>query len=112
MVLGQMERMMLDGCQGQAKRIAMDGLVQLGEAFAGVTDWSALGFHTGGFVCDGVPVLENLPGRPSLDELDALCAAMATSGGVALFIVPGVNATLCRQDPRRVTYAVRRLAAT
>ncbi len=36
-------------------------------------------------------MFEGFERRPGLDELDALGAALATSGGVALFIVPGVT---------------------
>ena len=56
-----------------------------------VSDFSALGFHVGGLVGEGVPVFEGFVRRPSLDELDALGAALATAGGVALFILPGVT---------------------
>jgi len=38
-----------------------------------------------------VPVFDGFKIRPTLDELEALGAALATSGGVALFIVPGVT---------------------
>ena len=38
-----------------------------------------------------MPVLTGLERRPTLDELDALGAGMATSGGVALFILPQVT---------------------
>jgi predicted aconitase len=58
---------------------------------SGTTDFSALGFHIGGIVGEGVPVVDGFSHRPSLDELDAMGAGMATSGGVALFIVPGVT---------------------
>jgi len=56
-----------------------------------VSDFSALGFHIGRLVGEGVPVLEGFARRPSLDELDALGATLATAGGVALFILPGVT---------------------
>jgi len=56
-----------------------------------VSDYSALGFHVGRLVGDGVPVFEGFPHRPGLDELDALGATLATAGGVALFIVPGIT---------------------
>ena len=57
----------------------------------GVSDYSALGYHVGALVGDGVPVFTGFPGRPSLDELDALGATLATAGAVSLFIVPGVT---------------------
>jgi predicted aconitase len=56
-----------------------------------ISDFSALGFHVGREVGGGVAVFEGFAGRPSLDELDALGAALGTSGGVSMFIVPGVT---------------------
>ena len=38
-----------------------------------------------------MPVLSGLKRRPTLDELDALGAGMATSGGVSLYILPQVT---------------------
>lgn len=64
----------------------------------GTTDFSALGFAIGTMVGDGVPVLDGLRRRPSLDELDALGAALATSGGASLFIVPGVTPPFATVD--------------
>lgn len=66
-------------------------LVRVDTPLHSITDFSALGFHVGRIVGEGVPVFEGFERRPSLDELDALGAALATSGGVALFIVPGVT---------------------
>jgi predicted aconitase len=57
----------------------------------GSTDFSCLGFHIGKIVGEGVPVVTGLRRRPSLDELDALGAGMATSGGVSLYIIPTVT---------------------
>ncbi|BBK43181.1 hypothetical protein STVA_32010 [Allostella vacuolata] len=66
-------------------------LVRVDTPLNSITDYSALGFHVGRIVGEGVPVFEGFTERPSLDALDALGAALATSGGVALFIVPGVT---------------------
>ena len=66
-------------------------LVRVDTPLRSVTDFSALGFHVGRIVGEGVPVFEGFQRRPTLDELDAMGAALATSGGVALFIVPGVT---------------------
>jgi len=66
-------------------------LVRVEATPATISDFSCLGFHVGRLVGDGVPVFEGFTRRPSLDELDALGAALATSGGVALFIIPGVT---------------------
>ena len=57
----------------------------------GSSDFSCLGFHIGAIAGDGVPVVEGFSRRPTLDELDALGAGMATSGGVTMFIVPGIT---------------------
>jgi len=57
----------------------------------GTTDFSCLGFHIGKIVGEGVPVMSGLSRRPTLDELDALGAGMATSGGVSLYILPQVT---------------------
>ncbi len=65
--------------------------VRVQAALDGTTDFSALGFAVGTIVGDGVPVIDGLPRRPSLDDLDALGAALATSGGASMFIVPGVT---------------------
>ena len=56
-----------------------------------ISDYSALGFHVGPEVGGGVAVFEGFARRPTLDELDALGAALGTSGGVSMFIVPGVT---------------------
>lgn len=66
-------------------------LVRVEAELAGSSDFSCLGFHVGTLVGDGVPVFEGFRRRPSLDELDALGAGLATSGGVALFLLPGVT---------------------
>jgi predicted aconitase len=56
-----------------------------------VSDFSALGYHVGKIVGSDVPVFTGFPRRPTLDELDAMGATLATSGGVSLYIVPGVT---------------------
>jgi predicted aconitase len=66
-------------------------LVRVHHTPSGTSDFSCLGFHVGRLVGDGVPVFAGLTRRPTLDELDALGAGLATSGGVALFIIPGVT---------------------
>ncbi len=66
-------------------------LVRNEAELASITDWSCLGFHVGGLVGGGVPVFEPPARRPTLDELDALGAALATSGGVSMFILPGLT---------------------
>jgi cis-L-3-hydroxyproline dehydratase len=56
-----------------------------------VSDYSALGFHVGRSLGGGVAVFDGFARRPTLDELDALGAALGTSGGISMFIVPGVT---------------------
>lgn len=57
----------------------------------GTADFTALGYAIGTAVRNGVPLISGLPFRPGLDDLDALGVGMATSGGVAMFILPGVT---------------------
>lgn len=57
----------------------------------GTTDFTALGYVIGRQVTNGLPLIVGLAERPSLDELDALGVGLATSGGVAMFILPGVT---------------------
>jgi predicted aconitase len=66
-------------------------LFELDCELSGTSDYSCLGFHIGRIAGEGVPVVTGFTKRPSIDELDAMGAGMATSGGVALFIVPGVT---------------------
>jgi len=56
------------------------------------SDYGALGYLAGRMVKDGVPQFR-LRGRPTLDELKSLGAAMAASGSVALYYVEGVTPT-------------------
>jgi hypothetical protein len=56
-----------------------------------VTDFTALGYHVGRIVGTEVPVFSGLTRRPTLDELDGLGAGLATTGGVSMFIIPGVT---------------------
>ncbi len=65
--------------------------IRVDAALEGTTDFSALGFHVGTVAGDGVPVFDGFTHRPTLDELDALGAALATAGGASMFIVPGVT---------------------
>lgn len=66
-------------------------LFQVAAELNGTTDFGCLGFHIGTKAGAGVPVISGLKRRPTLDELDSLGAAIATSGGSSMFIVPGVT---------------------
>ncbi len=63
----------------------------------GTTDFTALGYAAGSSVTNGIPLISKIPRRPDLDELDALGVGLATSGGVAMFILPGVT-PCCGED--------------
>jgi predicted aconitase len=52
--------------------------------------WCALGFHIGSIVGSEVPVIVDVP-RPSQDCIIGFGAALATSGSVTLFHIPGVT---------------------
>lgn len=66
-------------------------LVRVSARIAGTADFTALGYAVGREVTNGIPLLTGLAHRPDLDELDALGVGMATSGGVAMFVLPGVT---------------------
>lgn len=66
-------------------------LVTVESRLDNTTDFSCLGYHLGPLVGTGVPVFTGFARRPSLDELDALGAGLATTGGVSMFIVPGIT---------------------
>ena len=66
-------------------------LVRVDARPEGTTDFTALGYAIGRQVTNGIPFIEGLSRRPNPDELDALGVGMATSGGVAMFVVPGVT---------------------
>ena len=68
-----------------------------------------LGHLIGGMVTSEIPVLVGLPEATSEDDLKAVCAATASSGGVAMFHAVGItpeaptlDAALQGQEPERV----------
>jgi predicted aconitase len=54
-------------------------------------DYAVLGYAVGDLVGNGVPVLTNLK-QPRLEALKAMGAAMASSGGAALYHIEGLTA--------------------
>lgn len=54
-------------------------------------DWGLLGYHVGSQVGEEKPVLTGRMGQPSLVDLKHLGAALATTGGVELFHIPGLT---------------------
>jgi predicted aconitase len=53
-------------------------------------DYAVLGYHVGHIVGNGVPLFMGMK-RPRLESLKAMGAALASSGGVALYHVEGVT---------------------
>lgn len=67
-------------------------LVQVDCALESVADFGTLGYIVGREVGNGIPYFRiNSPGKPGLEELKALGAAMAASGAVSLYHVEGVT---------------------
>lgn len=54
------------------------------------TDYGAVGFYVGSIVGSGVPVFEGIH-QPRQEDLMQLGAALATSGTVAMYHVPGIT---------------------
>ncbi len=66
-------------------------LVKIEASPSGTSDFTALGYAIGLKIINAVPLISGLKLRPNLDELDALGVGMATSGGMAMFILPNVT---------------------
>lgn len=64
----------------------------------GTADFTVLGYAISSHLTNAVPLVTGLERRPDLDELDALGVGMATSGGVAMFILPGVTPPYASRD--------------
>ncbi len=94
-------------------------LVHVDAPLENTGDFSALGYHVGKIVGSGVPVFTGFSQRPSLDDMDALGATLATAGGVTLFIVPGVTPPYAsvgqafggRKPKAEITVTIKDLAA-
>ena len=54
-------------------------------------DYAALGYYVGKIAGKDVPVFEGIKKRPTLENLKALSAALASSGAVALYHIVGVT---------------------
>lgn len=54
-------------------------------------DFAVLGYFAGSIVKTGVPVFEGIEERPRMESLKALGAALASSGGVALYHIVGIT---------------------
>ena len=55
------------------------------------SDYPAIGYFVGKQVADKIPVLTGVPRSVSIDQLKNMGAAMAASGSVALYHIPGVT---------------------
>ncbi len=88
--------MHLDESRRPTHRVAVEALP------VGTSDFTALGYAIGAEVSSAVPLVAGLAHRPSLDELDALGVGMATSGGVAMFVLPGVTPPFDEADAERL----------
>ena len=75
----------LDSCRKPTHHVVVNARPE------GTTDYTALGYAIGIKLNAGVPIITGLAHRPSPDELDALGVGMATSGGIPMFILPGVT---------------------
>jgi hypothetical protein len=69
-------------------------------------DYAVLGYFAGRIAGRDVPVFEGIKGRPTLENLKALSAAIASSGAVALYHIVGVtpeaptaDAVIGKQEP-------------
>ena len=55
------------------------------------TDFGSLGYYVGQIVGMGIPIFTGIDRRPTLENLKALSAALASSGAVALFHIVGIT---------------------
>lgn len=78
-------------------------LTHVAATASGTADFTVLGYAIGKQVTNGIPLITGLKKRPDLDELDALGVGMATSGGVSMFILPGVTPPYAEGDEKKYT---------
>jgi len=76
-------------------------------------DFSAMGYFVGKTVKDGIPRFRGVR-RAGLEELKTLSAALASSGGVAMFHIAGITpeSTLGGANTQGLTFAPRDLVET
>lgn len=53
--------------------------------------WPVLGYLLGQQVTDGIPVVDGVTVQPTVEQLKAMAAAVATSGAIALFHLVGIT---------------------
>lgn len=66
-------------------------LVNVETEMRDMTDYGTLGYFTGRIAGQDTPVFVGLPDNPSLDQLKALSAALASSGAVSMFHAVGIT---------------------
>lgn len=66
-------------------------LVKVETPLNDMTDYGTLGFFAGKIAGQDTPVFTGIPANPTLEELKALSAALASSGAVSMFHAVGVT---------------------
>lgn len=66
-------------------------LVKIETTLRDMTDYGTLGYFTGRIAGQDTPVFTGMPTAPTLDQLKALSAALASSGSVSMFHAVGVT---------------------
>ena len=66
-------------------------LFEVNVELASDTDFASMGYYAGTIAGKGVPVFTGLKKRPTMENLKALSAALASSGAVALFHIVGIT---------------------
>lgn len=66
-------------------------LVKVETTLRDMTDYGTLGYFTGRIAGQDTPVFTGIPTDPTLDQLKALSAALASSGSVSMFHAVGVT---------------------
>lgn len=66
-------------------------LIKVETPLEDMTDYGTLGCYTGKLVGQDTPVFVGLPDNPTLEQLKALSAALASSGSVSMFHAVGIT---------------------
>lgn len=66
-------------------------LIQVETSLRDMTDYGTLGYFAGRIAGQDTPVFTGIPSAPTLEELKALSAALASSGSVSMFHAVGVT---------------------
>ena len=87
--------------------------VDVEAALSSPEDFSAMGYFTGKLAQDGIPLFRGVR-KANLEELKTLSAALASSGGVAMFHIAGLTpeSELGEGAPEPVSFAQKDLEET